>query len=389
MRIPTHACMRHLGTTVERSVGEITEEMLENADSNPGGMSKDAWLEYNVQLFVVEEHQFDLLSMGRPEGSGCYCYANNLVRGCLDDLQRGYQYVVMDNEAGLEHLSRRTTRDVDVLLMVADPSVRGIRTAATLNSLADELKIAVGARYLIVNRAEEPLERALLETIASTGVPFLGTVPSDPGITGIDLSGDGVFALPADSEALAAVRELTTVAIGASGAESLDPVLASTRTEKQMTARIIDGKAISASAQSGDRRARDRTQGSRYPARPGRRHRRRGPGVAGLRPQQGQGVRGDRDPLGEDRDARRDDPGRASRRGRGTQRPRRHQRHPRPVPPARAPRRGRGHRGDPHRQGRRRVPPREHRPAAGGQGHLRVVHPGRRAWCCSRRAAST
>jgi CO dehydrogenase maturation factor len=143
-------------------VGEITEQMLENADSNPGGMSKDAWLEYNIQLFVVEEHQFDLLSMGRPEGSGCYCYANNLVRGCIDDLQQGYQYVVMDNEAGLEHLSRRTTRDVDVLLMVADPSVRGIRTAATLNALADELKIAVGARYLVVNRAEQPLDPALV-----------------------------------------------------------------------------------------------------------------------------------------------------------------------------------------------------------------------------------
>ncbi len=150
-----NACLHEsLGTQVERSVGEITEEMLANANSNPSGMTKDAWLEYNVQMFVVEEPEFDLLSMGRPEGSGCYCYANNLVRGCLDGLQRGYEFVVMDNEAGLEHLSRRTTRNVDVLLMVADPSVRGIRTAATLNSLADELKVAVGARYLIVNRAE-------------------------------------------------------------------------------------------------------------------------------------------------------------------------------------------------------------------------------------------
>jgi len=228
-----NACLHEaLGTGVERSVGGVTEQMLENADSNPGGMSKDAWLEYNIQLFVVEERQFDLLSMGRPEGSGCYCYANNLVRGCIDDLQRAYEYVVMDNEAGLEHLSRRTTRDVGVLLMVADASVRGIRTAATLNALADDLKIAVGARYLIVNRAEGPLDPALMAAIEDSGVPFLGTVPTDPGVTGIDLSGDGVFALPADSAALVAVARLLKTAIGAPCAESPDPVLASTRTEQ-------------------------------------------------------------------------------------------------------------------------------------------------------------
>lgn len=209
-----NACLHEaLGTDVERSVGQITEEMLENAGSNPSGMTKDQWLEYNIQMFVVEEKEFDLLSMGRPEGSGCYCYANNLVRACIDDLQRGYEYVVMDNEAGLEHLSRRTTRDVNVLLMVADPSVRGIRTAATLNSLADELNIAVGARFLIVNRADEPLDPALVSAIDATHVPLLGTVPNDPEIAAIDLAGNGVLALPDDSPALKAVRELMKTAV--------------------------------------------------------------------------------------------------------------------------------------------------------------------------------
>lgn len=211
-----NACLHEaLGTEVERSVGEITEEMLENADSNPSGMSKDAWLEYNVQMYVVEEPDFDLLSMGRPEGSGCYCYANNLIRGCLDGMQRGYEFVIMDNEAGLEHLSRRTTRNVDLLLMVADPSVRGIRTAATLNSLADELKVAVGARYLIVNRADEPLDPALIAAVEQTGVPLLGTVPDDAGVTRIDLRGEGVFSLPDDSPALAAVSRLVRAAVPA------------------------------------------------------------------------------------------------------------------------------------------------------------------------------
>jgi len=209
-----NACLHEgLGVDVERSVGEITEEMLENANSNPNGMSKDAWLEYNVQRYVVETRRFDLLSMGRPEGAGCYCYANNLVRGCVDDLSRGYAYVVLDNEAGLEHLSRRTTRDVDLLLVVADPAVRGIRTAATLSALADELKIAVGSRHLIVNRTLEPLDDALVAAIDTAGVPLLGTIPPDEGISAIDLAGTGVFDLPDDSAALDAVKRLLEAAI--------------------------------------------------------------------------------------------------------------------------------------------------------------------------------
>ena len=211
-----NACLHEaLGTEVERSVGEITEEMLENPEANPGGMSKNAWIELNIQRFVVEEREFDLLSMGRPEGSGCYCYANNLVRGCIDDLQKSYEYVVMDNEAGLEHLSRRTTRDVDLLLIVADPSVRGIRTAGTLNRLADELKIAVGARYLLVNRGVEPLDPLLIAAIEATGVPLLGVIPGDDGVTRADLNGVGLFDLAQDSSALAAVRRLLTEAVPA------------------------------------------------------------------------------------------------------------------------------------------------------------------------------
>ncbi|PKQ16106.1 MAG: hypothetical protein CVT67_06640 [Actinobacteria bacterium HGW-Actinobacteria-7] len=211
-----NACLHEgLGVEVERSVGEITEEMLENANSNPNGMTKDVWLQYNVQRYVVETTRFDLLSMGRPEGAGCYCYANNLVRGCVDDLSRGYEYVVLDNEAGLEHLSRRTTRDVDLLVMVADPAVRGIRTAATLSALADELKIAVGARHLVINRALEPLDPALIAAIGETGVPLLGTVPPDEGIAALDLAGTGVFELPDDSVALLAVKRLLSSAIPA------------------------------------------------------------------------------------------------------------------------------------------------------------------------------
>jgi CO dehydrogenase maturation factor len=205
---PNSTLHEALGVHIERSVGEITEQMMQSPEATPGGMSKDAWMELNIQRYVVETREFDLLAMGRPEGAGCYCYANNLVRGCIDDLQRNYAYVVIDNEAGLEHLSRRTTRDVDALLIVADPTVRGIRTAMRLSELADELEIGVGSRHLIINRAEEPLNPALAVVIEQTGVPLLGTIPADEGIVGCDLAGRGLFDLHDDSPALAAVRRM-------------------------------------------------------------------------------------------------------------------------------------------------------------------------------------
>ena len=211
-----NACLHDsLGVHVERSVGEITEEMLAQPEANPGGMSKNDWIEYNIQRYVVETRDFDLLSMGRPEGSGCYCYSNNLVRGAIDGLQRSYEYVVMDNEAGLEHLSRRTTRNVDMLIVVADAAVRGIKTAATLSELADELKVAVGSRYLIVNRAEEPLHPALLEAIEQTGIPLMGVIPPDDTIAERDLEGGGLFTIPDDSPSLARVRSMIAQAIPA------------------------------------------------------------------------------------------------------------------------------------------------------------------------------
>lgn len=195
-----------LGVEVERSIGEITEEMLSAVESLPGGMTKHEWLEYNIQLFVVEADGFDLIQMGRPEGAGCYCYANSIVRSCMDALQDSYDFVVMDNEAGLEHLSRRTTREADVLLLVSDPSLRGTRTAARLSALADELSIGVDRRYIVYNRAEEPLDDAIVTAAAQAGLEIAGVIPPDQGISECDLAGLGLFDLAADSQALSAVR---------------------------------------------------------------------------------------------------------------------------------------------------------------------------------------
>lgn len=206
---PNSTLHEALGVQVERSVAEITEELMGIDEATPGGMSKDAWMELHVNRYLVETTEFDLLSMGRPEGAGCYCYANNLVRSCIEGLSRGYEYIVMDNEAGLEHLSRRTTRNVDALLIVSDPSVRGIRTAQRLDALASELDIGIGMRYLVINRTRESLDSALVREAEATGLPLLGTIPHDDAIMRSDLDGVGLFSLPSDSLALSAVRDMT------------------------------------------------------------------------------------------------------------------------------------------------------------------------------------
>jgi len=206
---PNSCLHESLGTEPNRTVADLTEELkaAEGAPA-PGGMTRDVWMEYGLQGCLTEETGFDLLTMGKPEGAGCYCYANNLVRGCIDALTRSYKAIVMDNEAGLEHLSRRTTRDVDVLLLVADPSVRGIRTVARLSALADELGIDVGTRMLVVNRASEPLHPALIDEAAAAGLPITAVIPNDPAVGACDLGGDGLQALPDDSPSVVASRRL-------------------------------------------------------------------------------------------------------------------------------------------------------------------------------------
>ena len=148
-----------LGMEVDQTVGDIREEMLDLVQSSgalagsmPGGMSKQEYLDYQVQMALMEGERVDLLVMGRPEGPGCYCAANQMLRVIVDRLGKQYDYVVIDNEAGMEHLSRRTTRDVDVLLLVTDPTQRGLITAQRMRDMVPGLDIGVGHVYLIVNR---------------------------------------------------------------------------------------------------------------------------------------------------------------------------------------------------------------------------------------------
>ncbi len=191
-----------LGVPLEDTVGDVREETATavGGGSAMGGMSKWDYLDLRINEALVEETGFDLLAMGRPEGPGCYCAANNILRSSVDQLSDAYDYVVIDNEAGLEHLSRRTTRDVDVLILVSDPTLRGIIAAGRVAELVDELKTAVGATYLIVNRVNgDALPEPLMEAIEEYKLTLAGLIPADPAVNELDALGEPIVRLPEDA----------------------------------------------------------------------------------------------------------------------------------------------------------------------------------------------
>jgi len=204
-----------LGLEAGQSVGAIREEMLDMvqtsgalAGSMPGGMSKQEYLDYQVQMALEEGERVDLLVMGRPEGPGCYCAANQMLRVIVDKLEKQYDYVVIDNEAGMEHLSRRTTRDVDVLLLVTDPTQRGLITASHMAHMVPELEIGVERVHLIVNRLRDGLPEPLAKAIEEHGLNLIGTIPDDAAMAEYEFTGRPLVELPGDTVVYQAIREI-------------------------------------------------------------------------------------------------------------------------------------------------------------------------------------
>lgn len=197
-----------LGVGIENTIGGLREEILGRQGAQPGGMSKETYFEMMIHHLVEENKGFDLLVMGRPEGPGCYCFVNNLIRKYSDELSTKYPYIVTDNEAGLEHLSRRTTQNTDLLMVVSDPSQRGIRTAKRVMDLAVELKLNIKKTALIVNRVIGEMDPALVAFIKEEGMELAGWVPADETITEYDIKGEPVFHLPEDSPAVVAFERI-------------------------------------------------------------------------------------------------------------------------------------------------------------------------------------
>ena len=204
-----------LGVDLEETIGDIREEALyEVARGGLSGMSKHDYLEVRINQALVEAPGFDLLAMGRPEGPGCYCAANHILRLSIDRLAKSYDYVVIDNEAGLEHLSRRTTQDVDLLLIVSDPTMRGVIAAWRVADLIRELKTKAAHIRLLVNRApldgdgRPTLPSPLEQAIAQKGLQLAGLLPEDGTVAHYDAQGKPLVDLPEGTPLRRAMREV-------------------------------------------------------------------------------------------------------------------------------------------------------------------------------------
>lgn len=203
----------------EETVGHIREEMLAQiqTDSSAGvmagslvnGLTKHDYFDYHIRSIMVEGDDVDLLAMGRPEGPGCYCPANNALRLVVDRLSTQYPFVVMDNEAGLEHLSRRTTHNVEHLLIVTDPSQRGVVAARRAAELVTELNIEIAQIHLILNRlTDRQIPSSLKSFIDSIDVPLLGVIPEDETLREFEFSGRPLVELGDESPVYQAVAEM-------------------------------------------------------------------------------------------------------------------------------------------------------------------------------------
>lgn len=197
-----------LGLNIEKTVGDIREDFMKDPQGVPSGMDKIVYLEMLMNQVLVEHQAFDLLVMGRQEGQGCYCMVNNILNRFADELEKNYTYLLVDNEAGMEHLSRRTSGRVDMLLLVTDYALRGLRAVGRINEMLGDLKLSVEHKGLIVNRAPETLSPAFLEEAERIGVPILCTIPDDQNLLDFDMERRSLLDLPDDSPAVLAVQRL-------------------------------------------------------------------------------------------------------------------------------------------------------------------------------------
>jgi len=191
-----------LGVSVNETIGNAREEMKKGVV--PGGMTKDVFMSMKLEQAIVEAPGYDLVVMGQPEGSGCYCAANTLLTGFLERLTDNYPYIVIDNEAGMEHISRLTTKNVDILLIVSDTSRRGLQAALRINELSKKLKIGVGESHIIINRCKEYPSSDILNMINEAGINLAGTIPEDKTLYEYDLNGRPTIELPYDNSVVKA-----------------------------------------------------------------------------------------------------------------------------------------------------------------------------------------
>jgi len=197
-----------LGFEVKQTIGAILAGFQGEKIRIPPGMTKQNYLEYKLNEIVVESKVLDLITMGRGEGPDCYCYPNLILKKFVDTLAENYAYVVMDNEAGMEHLSRRTTQNIDELLIISDHSVKGVRTVARIRDLVSELKLVVKRQSVIINFVPGTLDPLVTEEFGKLGIEASATIPMDEEVREYDLKLKPLLGLPDTSKAVIAISDL-------------------------------------------------------------------------------------------------------------------------------------------------------------------------------------
>lgn len=193
---PNFTLGSYLGFTVRKTIADIREELAGGRDNLPPGLAKDRLLDYEIEMAIEEGKECDLITMGRPEGPGCYCFINNLLRRSLSTLGGKYVYLVLDNEAGMEHLSRRTTDNIDLLVMVMEPTLPGLETVVRISKLVSKLPVTVRKNIAVINKVSPGWEGSpMVSRLTSSGVVLGGMIELDPKIDRLSQEGVSLMSL--------------------------------------------------------------------------------------------------------------------------------------------------------------------------------------------------
>ena len=196
-----------LGIEITGTIGGLRNEIVAHPDMIPAGVSKQDYITMHVRQIMTETDRIDLLVMGRPEGEGCYCFTNDVLKHCFMDLIPNYKYTVIDNEAGMEHLSRRVLPKADVIIFVSDPTRTGVRTASRLSKLADEVNIEADRRILVINNVFGQISKSLMDEAEAGGFDDVFVMPHDDFINEAAMEGEELD-VPEDSKFGSALAEL-------------------------------------------------------------------------------------------------------------------------------------------------------------------------------------
>jgi len=198
-----------LGVGVKGTIADIRDDVVEKRVDIPASMSKERYIEYCIEDCIVEENKFDLLTMGRPEGPKCYCYANNILRKYLDKAEQSYPFIVIDTEAGMEHLSRRTTNDVDLLIIAFESTIIGVRTAKRITELIESLPIKIKESiYVMCKVPKKGVSEKVEAEISESGLEVSAKLPFDDEIFEHITSGESLLEISKENTVYSEIRNL-------------------------------------------------------------------------------------------------------------------------------------------------------------------------------------